>query len=523
MELLKKNIHMDRVRFQALSQITLEDDLNVPDLKPDVSSLNFEKGMVLIDEVRPATDCVNVRGRLLFQVLYHTKEGGSCLVSLEGKLPFEERINMQGVLSVDEVIVEGEIEDLNISIINSRKLNIQSVVTLNCRVEELYDVELPIGIQGEDAVEYRKAPCTVSQIAVSKKDIFRIKEEIGLPSNYPNIFQILWSNVTVGDMDFRVMDGKINLSGEIRIFVLYEGEGEEHPIRTFEHTLPVGGSIDCHGSREGMIADIRCSISPQDHGQPEITIKPDFDGEERSFGVDLVLDILMKLYAEESMEVLTDIYGVTKEVEAVTEQAKLCRLLARVNGKTRLNERVRVKGGAYGILQLLHSEGKIFIEEQEVVPEGIHVSGSLQLDVMFITGNDEMPYGSIQEQIPYEYTLEVAGITPEDLGMVRGETEQLQVTMLDGEEMDVKAILSFSTIVFQNVCMQLIKDAEITELDSTVLAGLPGMAVYVVKPGDHLWNIGKKYYVPVDSLRRINKLEKDELVPGQKLLIVKGL
>ena len=53
------------------------------------------------------------------------------------------------------------------------------------------------------------------------------------------------------------------------------------------------------------------------------------------------------------------------------------------------------------------------------------------------------------------------------------------------------------------------------------MGNLPGMAVYMVKEGDNLWNIGKKYYVPVDSLRELNQLDSDEVKPGQKLLIVK--
>ncbi len=521
MDLLKKNIHMDRIRSQVVSQMTLEDDLNVPDQKPDVSSLNFEKGIIVIDEIKPGTDHVNVRGRLVFHILYHTKEGGSSLVSLEGKIPFEERINMQGVTNGDDVMVEGKIEDLSVNIINSRKLNIQSVVTLNSWVDELYDEEVPIGIYGDEAVEYRRASIPLAQVVVSKNDIFRVKEELNLPSNYPNIFQILWSSVNLGDMDFRVMEGKINLSGDVRVFLMYEGEGEDHPIRTFEQTIPVSGSLECHGCREGMIPDIRCSISPQEHGQQILTVKPDFDGEERNIGVDLVLDIVMKLYEEENVEMITDIYGVTKEVEAAARPCNMRRLLSRVGGKTRVTDRVRARCG-YGILQLLHSEARVIIEDQEAVEGGILLTGSLQLHVMYITGNDEAPYGGFQAQIPYRYKLEVPDMALEDMGMVRGEVEQLQVSMLDGEEMDVKAVLSFNTIVFRNMPMDILEDVQVRDLDTAVLNSLPGMAVYVVRPGDNLWNIGRKYYVPVDTLRSINRLDSDELKVGQKLLIVKG-
>ena len=36
MELIKRNIHMDRVRTQAVMQFTLEDDVNIPENKLDI-------------------------------------------------------------------------------------------------------------------------------------------------------------------------------------------------------------------------------------------------------------------------------------------------------------------------------------------------------------------------------------------------------------------------------------------------------------------------------------------------------
>ena len=152
---------------------------------------------------------------------------------------------------------------------------------------------------------------------------------------------------------------------------------------------------------------------------------------------------------------------------------------------------------------------------------GILLKGSLSVRVMYITGDDENPYGSAKAQIPYQYTLEVPDIAPEDLSRVHTEAEQLQVTMLDGEEMDVKAVLVFATTVFKNVPVELIGQVKVSDLDSAKMRTLPGMVIYMVKEGDNLWNIGKKYYVPVDALREWNSLASDELKPGQKLLIVK--
>ena len=220
MELLKRNIHMDRIKVQALTQFTLEDDLNIPENKPDISGLNLEKGELVIDEIKPGTDAVTVRGRLSLSVLYHTVEDGGSLVVLEGKVPFDEKINMQGVTPADTVVVEGEVEDVTLSMINSRKLNVQSLLTMTARVEELYDEEAPIAVQGDEKAEYRRRLLNLAQIAICKNDIFRLKEEVTLPSNYPNIFQILWNNVSLGDVEFKVMEEKLTVSGDIHLFLL---------------------------------------------------------------------------------------------------------------------------------------------------------------------------------------------------------------------------------------------------------------------------------------------------------------
>ena len=515
MELIKRNIHMDRIKTQAVTQFTLEDDVNIPDTKPDVNSLNLEKGELVIEEMKPGTDAVTIRGNLRFVLLYHTLEEGSSLVVLEGKLPFEEKMNLRGAMPADAVEVDAEIEDLTAGMINSRKLNIQSLITLTARVEELYDEEAPIAIHGDEKCEYRRIPLNIAQIAICKNDIFRLKEEITLPSNYPNIFQILWDNISLGDVEFKVMEEKLTVSGDVHLFVLYEGEGEEHPVRPFETTVPFSGVLECHGCREGMLPDIRYRL-----GRKELTVRPEFDGEERSIGMELVLDIGIRIYEEENLEMISDIYGVSNEIETLTHRADLRRLLSRVTGKTKVTDRIHVAEGS--VLQLLHSEGTVSLEQQSIVENGILLQGSMQIKVMYITGDDDSPYGCAQAQIPYQYTLEVPDIAPEDMGKVHAEAEQRQVTMLDGEEMDVKAVLSLSTAVFKNIPVNLIGEVKVGELDSGRMSSLPGIVIYMVKEGDNLWNIGKKYYVPVDTLRELNALENDELRPGQKLLIVKG-
>ncbi|WP_077177610.1 C40 family peptidase [Carboxydothermus islandicus] len=48
-----------------------------------------------------------------------------------------------------------------------------------------------------------------------------------------------------------------------------------------------------------------------------------------------------------------------------------------------------------------------------------------------------------------------------------------------------------------------------------------GNSVYIVKAGDTLWDLAKKFNMSVDELKRINNLKSDNLSLGQKLVVKK--
>ena len=139
MELLKKHIHMNRRRGNVTSQMTLDDDFNVPDSMDDVEELIMENGEVKIDSVKNPGEKAEVSGKLEFRILYR-RPGGE-LTALAGSIPFTETVHMPGLSENDYVQAGWELDDLNVSLINSRKLNVKALVTLNLRADEILDME----------------------------------------------------------------------------------------------------------------------------------------------------------------------------------------------------------------------------------------------------------------------------------------------------------------------------------------------------------------------------------------------
>ena len=520
MTLLKRNLHVNCPERVGEVQLALEEDYNLPETKPDVSTICFEKGEVVIEEVRPVNDAVAVKGRLAFSVLYHTQENGGKLERTEGKIPFDEKIRMEGLGATDAVSVTGAVEDLTVTMINSRKLSVRSVLCLKACSDEMRDEEIPVGIAEEDerlaGAQIQKDSMEFTQLCACKKDLLRVKEELILPSGYPNIGRILWKNVSLGEMNFRLGEEKLYVQGEAKVFVLYEGESGEETPQVYETVTQISSEMACSGCHEGMAVDVRYGIA-----QWELTPGPDLDGEQRDLSLELTIDLKVCVYSEERLEVMKDAYGVARELKAEKRTANLRELVRSVTGKTKVADHVKLEGEEKA-LQLVHGDAILGVGDIQARDGGITLRGSLGVKILYVTGDDEKPYGCLNIAIPFEYSMEIPGMRKEDgFEPIQMNVEQLSLTMLDGEEVDVKAILCFSVSVFRDSAVQVMEALNEEPLDREKMASLPGMVAYVVKDGEDLWSIGKRYYVPVQSLMEYNDLTSEAVTPGQKLLIVK--
>ena len=156
MELKKKYIHMSHEKGRAMSQVTLDDDYNVPESKPDIVRIITTKGAIRLEEAKAETGHVLLKGNLGFQVLYRSDGEETGIAYLEGEIPFSETVNLDGAEEFDPVKATWDIEDLNIGIINSRKLSIRSLIVFHVQMDEVCDEEISYAMENEDEYEIRK-------------------------------------------------------------------------------------------------------------------------------------------------------------------------------------------------------------------------------------------------------------------------------------------------------------------------------------------------------------------------------
>lgn len=529
MELIKKQIHMNQWKGNVATQITLDDDFIVPDTMDDMEQVMLDNGEIQAEQVKPMGDKVNVKGRLEFQVLYRREGGG--LQTLGGSIPFEEMINVPQLEDKDTVSLSWTLDDLNTNMIHSRKLGVQAIVTLQVRIEASKDTEAAVDVKqggtdteaytgaaenhGEMPVEILKRRMTAASMAVCRKDTYRIREAVGLTGGKPGIGRLLWKEMKLRAVSVKPLDGTLHLEGELTVFVIYEAEDDTMPVQWLEETIPFSGEMEAEGVKEDQIPMITVRLSHR-----EIEAKPDYDGEMRELEIDGVLELDIRLYEELETELLSDVYSNSRELTPERRETVFDRILTRNVCRSRIGEKVKLPQGER-ILQICHHSGTIKLDEVEPGEDCLKIEGVLEVTLLYLTSDDQAPVQPTVEQIPFKCTAEARGIREDSVYQLDAGLEQLTAVMMGGDMVEIKAVAVLDFLVLQPVKEQVITGISSGPLDLKKLQELPGIAGYIVQPGDSLWMIAKKFHTTISHIISANELADEEIKAGQRLLLVK--
>ena len=517
MELKKENIHriggaMSGAAVCQTGSFTLDDDFNVPDVKPDVRMIIRENGRIRVLEKKCNGGRLHIRGVLLADVLY-IGEDGSGIHGMESELPFDEMLHTEQE-DCAGITIRAELEDITATMIHSRKINVKALITVKAVCEEIQDEIVVTEAEG-NGLFARAKDVSFTNLAGVKRDTIRIREEVMLPAARPNISEIIYKEMHLTMTESRVMEEELSVKGNMNIFVVYRGTGLKDTPEFYETRIPFTGRFDLSGARPDMIEDIAAAVI-----QENISVKPDEDGEERILEMEVVLELDMKLYEEKELMVLEDIYSVAGNVNLQGQQEMIPHLLLK-------NQSMGSFFGTYELpnlgvtpMQISYGSCEPHLEKVTVEDQMLRLDGMLEFKVLLITGSDEKPYIGIKFFAPFHQDMEVKGLnascTYHVVPMVMDNSFQLYRS----DELEWKAEVNFQTMVFCNEPEYMITGAEFVPFTEEELKNRYSLIGYRSTDGDNLWSVGKRFHVSPEMVAQQNNLEEETIPAGRMLLLI---
>ena len=527
MRIDKENIHENKMKCSNTIQITLDDDFNVPDSKPDIDSIVKEWGNVHIDAVKAAGDRAEVNGALDFALLYiggRESDGRHLPVKMSGSMEIDENVNLSDDSDNTYVVCDAKLEDLTVKAINSRKISVKAIVLIKVCCEEIADMSVGTAVEdAEDAdqIQVLTKNADFAQLAVNLRDNFRIRESVLLGSGKPDIEELIWEDVDVRSLNTRLTDEGMAMNGELDIFVMYLSQDETQSVEWYETTVGFEGNLDINGCNPDMISYVKYDIVSKN-----VEVKPDYDGENREIAVEMVLDLDVKAYEESTKPVICDIYSPIKKIDLETNPAEFKRLLIRNNSKCRASDRIKINDYIH-ILQICNCTGTAQIDDVTVDEDGLQVDGAIVVNVFYVTADDNAPMGSVRAAVPFSQKIQVKNNGDMEYN-INVTIEQLSAVMTGSSEMEIKGCVALDTICFEPYTMQAGMDCKIDCYEENEFLKFPSIIGYIANGEDTLWDIAKKYHTTTDSIRNANHAVVDRVTDeskvkrGDKLLLIKS-
>ncbi|WP_250228149.1 DUF3794 and LysM peptidoglycan-binding domain-containing protein [Anaeropeptidivorans aminofermentans] len=516
-DLIRRKIVISRDFADEETQLLMEGDIIVPDVKPDIAYILQTYSKAILTRVETTNDRVSFSGSLFIKLLYMSKGPDSRVYSIEHVAPIDDYINIPGIDSSMWVDVGIEIENIDYQIVNDRKANYKAIIEISVYVIVNEEHDVVVDIEGIPENQMVKYPIVLNRPIIRKDDRISIKDEVVIPHGKPSIQELLQVNMAISNQEYKVLNDKINVMGEIAVTVLYRGDDDDSVIEFVEYEIPFNGHIDVPGITEDMFADVRLSLR-DDHAQ----VRTDEDGEDRIIDLEATMAVFARVSKIDEIDVLEDVYLINQDLLIHRNKIVYPRLVSRNKNQASIKEVVKLEEDSPDILQIFNISGKVITDDVRVLEDKVVVEGAIELDILYIAESDESPIYSFNTVIPFKQTIDTKGSEPGmdvDVGI---DIDYISFNMLSSDEIEVRVMLTFNTRVIEMMDASLITDIEIRPIEPDILEQMPSITVYTVQEGDSLWKIAKRYNTTIDEIAEVNGMsEPYDISPGQKLLILK--
>lgn len=449
-------------KVKDMSQVGFDRDYVIKDNKPDVSKVVCQNGQVKIDEIKASGENIWLSGSIEFEVLYTREEvfegdepeeniGGNRVEHIKDAIPFQEKLVLQGVCEKDTVRVYTGLDELTVGVINSRKLSVRGIISVELYGEREENLEVAQRIDDKD-VEQLMGQMKVLKLDSVVRDIVRIKNVVTLPKTKPNICKLISSLVDMRNLEYTYERDHITLTGECHACIVYLSEEQE--ICCFEVQEGFSNEIRCEGDNAGNIAWLR--TQPAMH---QVEAENDYDGELRQLSIEAALAVDGKVWSEETVEVLNDMYSVSCPVKPVFEKMKVCSLLMKMTQNAVFWSSCTEKTAKENFKNMRYKDAGHYCTDKNA-DTGIIVSGVLQVNCVNIVEDDGCPIEMHTDSVPFEQFVEIPGMDANTCCEVNLQVDQVQVNLLDNSEYEIKGVVSINAIALQQDEVSVITSVE---------------------------------------------------------------
>lgn len=513
-------VQVTNISEKPKTVITIEEDILVPDTKPDLREILLIDGSALlssheIDRINKTDDYIGLSGEVELKTLYvpENRQAAGPVIAVQTRVPFKERWHTD-IAPGATLIMDCRAEKIEYMVINERKYRVK--ISLSIAARECIDRKVDIfeGLSGED-LQMLKERAEITSISLRKKDTLTISENLEIKEE-GNFESILKQDISVTENYKQITAEKIVINGFIYVNLLYTVTGEStcDSIRQAQERVEFTQFMPIKQQAEGV-----GSICFDSSGLRVKLVQDEEQGE--AFRLEGEIITFAELYTVTERDIIVDGYHREKDFICDFTEERSRVPVATSTGEASVREIIS-PDAAYGeVEKILYTTGEIVESESRGEQGKVITEGTLQAKMICVSlRNEEEPQiFSIRQGVPFRVVTTVPQMTGGEIISAKTQVRDIWAEKINGKQLEFNATVMVGAEIMREVAFKVLTNPAFEE--STSKETMAPMVVYVAGKDDTLWSIAKKFKTSADSVSKLNELEDEGIVQGQKLLIIR--
>ncbi len=506
MELIKNTINVCRTTAKGMTQAMADGDVIVPDIKPDILKLLEVNSDACITDKYIENGRLVICGRVDYKVLYVPDSESEKIKNIPVSMEFRQVVDGGGADSDCKVILKPTVERVEFSTVNSRKLRLRAIVHIEYEILRLCNIDICTDIDDESFEKLCDDISFEDTVDISEHD-FTVRETVEVPNGAESVSEILKTDVRIYDTEYKPVTGKVIVKGNLGVCVLYtDTDGQ---IKFVESELPFTEVLDAEGVSEDTVCDIDYCVLGVMSG-----CEPDGDGDMRLITLDVDVSASLRCTETRRSAILNDCYMPYMKTECESEELTFCVTKERPQTQNTIREIIELPQTAPEVGKVYNVMTNAVITKSELNRNKIICEGRVEAYILYLTDSVENPVYSHKKDIPFSYMIECENDTDGLMCEIKAGIKHVSYNLTSGGEVELRCLLGIDCMLIKEEKINNISDISVTDKKNN-----SGIVIYFARVGERVWDIAKRYSVPVKSLNAHNEMDSDRIEKSTKLFI----
>lgn len=501
LEMSKEKINIKKDICEKKAVITVEGDMIIPDSKPDILKSICLSGNPTIYKKEALEGKIRVDGNIATYVMYLADNEQNETRGLNTNLDFSEIIDIEGVEEGFNIGINTKIREFECKVINERKINLKATMEINVLVNSNEEMEFIVGIEEEENIQKQTQKIMFTSLIGEGSTKIYGKENIKIDAG-EEFAEILKANITLMDKDVKLSYNKVLTKTEAEVKIMYLTE--ENNIKVAVEKIPIVGFIDVQNLNENSICEVNYEMR-------NILIKPN-SNEEHSIYVELEIAVNCMAYEEKEIQMIKDIYNPYMNINIESKEIITREKQRTIKERNQIKEQIKIEDLEHK--QLLDVEVEPIMKNEYITNADLKYECELKMNFIMIN-KISSKIEIVTQQIPFEFAT--TNIDQANKANSLIEVGAQDYIIKENNEINCNVDVMFYINTSKSLNINIIENIEEA---GTREAQDYSVIIYIVKKGDSLWKIAKKYGSTVEDIKIVNGIEEADIIePGQKIFI----